>query len=316
MGDVRAAISGVLDDCLGVGKDEQVLVLTDPSTRTVAEALVAGARERGAEALLVEMAERAGHGAEPPAAIVCAMAACDVLIAPTAKSLSHTEARHAACEAGVRAASMPGITEDMLSRTMAADLSALRARSRAVAGSLTEGDEVVITTERGTDVSIPVHGREGIADDGDLRARGAFGNLPPGEGFIAPLEGGAYGKIVFDGSMWPIGRLDEPLVVDIRDGYAVDISGPRARELQAILDPHGREAFAVAELGIGTNDAAMLTGNVLEDEKILGTLHVAFGDNHSFGGRVRVASHQDGIVLRPTVDVDGRRMIDSGRLLV
>jgi aminopeptidase len=314
--DIAAAISGVLDNCLGVASGEQVLVLTDPTLRGVAEALVAGARERDAEALLAEMAERSGNGEEPPRAIVPAMAACDVLIAPTAKSLSHTEARHAASAAGVRAATMPGVTEDMLGRTMATDLARLRDLSQAVADILTEGNEVRISSEGGTDVTVPIHDREGLADDGDLTSRGAFGNLPPGEGFIAPVEGGTRGRIVFDGSIWPIGRLDEPLVVDIEDGYAVDISGPHAGTFRALLEPHGREAFAVAELGIGTNESAILTGNVLEDEKILGTIHVAFGDNHSFGGRIRVSSHQDGVVLRPTVQVDGRRILHAGRLEV
>ena len=314
--DIGAAIAGVLDDCLALRPGEQVLVLTDPSRRTVAEALVAGARARGTEALLVEMTERSGNGEEPPTSIAPAMAACDVLIAPTTKSLSHTEARHAASQAGVRAATMPGITEDMLARTMTADLAALRARCRVIADLLTGGDEVRITSERGTDVTIPVRERKGIPDDGDLAARGAFGNLPCGEGFIAPVEGGTRGRIVFDGSLWPIGRLEEPLAVDVRDGYAVDISGARADEFRAVLERHGQEAFAVAELGIGANERAQLTGNVLEDEKILGTIHVALGDNHSFGGSIRVASHQDGVVLEPTVDIDGRRILDSGRLLV
>ncbi len=82
------------------------------------------------------------------------------------------------------------------------------------------------------------------------------------------------------------------------------------------MEPHGPEALAVAELGIGTNDAAILTGNVLEDEKIMGTIHVAFGDNHTFGGTVRVSSHQDGIVMHPTLAIDGKTYVENGRLLI
>jgi leucyl aminopeptidase (aminopeptidase T) len=175
---------------------------------------------------------------------------------------------------------------------------------------------VHITSAAGTDVTIPIEGRTGLSDDGDLRAPAAFGNLPAGEGFIAPVENGTNGRIVFDGSIWPVGILEEPLTVDIADGYATDLSGPRAQEFRSWIEPHGREAFAVAELGIGTNDSAKLTGNVLEDEKILGTIHVAFGDNHSFGGNVRVPSHQDGIVMAPTVRIDGTTVLEDGRLLV
>jgi leucyl aminopeptidase (aminopeptidase T) len=94
------------------------------------------------------------------------------------------------------------------------------------------------------------------------------------------------------------------------------MSGAHAAELRSLLEKHGREAFAVAELGIGTNEAAQLTGNVLEDEKILGTIHVAIGDNHTFGGTIRVSSHQDGIVLAPTLSIDGRTILEAGNLLV
>jgi leucyl aminopeptidase (aminopeptidase T) len=181
---------------------------------------------------------------------------------------------------------------------------------------LTKGSTVHITTEAGTDVTFDIEGRKGLSDDGRLREAGAFGNLPAGEGFIAPVEGKTNGRIVFDGSIWPMGVLDEPLTIDIVDGYARAFSGTVAEEFQTLLGPYGAEAFAVAELGIGTNEAAQLTGNVLEDEKILGTIHVAFGDNHSFGGVIRVSSHQDGVVLKPTVTVDSDAMLTQGRMLL
>jgi leucyl aminopeptidase (aminopeptidase T) len=314
MNDMGGALDTVLIDCLAISEGEDVLVLTDPAKRALAEALVVRGRELGAEAVLMEMAERSNHGAEPPGLVAAAMLACDVLIAPTSKSVSHTEARRAACEAGARAATMPDVNADMLVRTMSADYGEVRRLSGLFAEALTGGSEVRITSAAGTDVIIGIEGRTGIADDGDLRSPGAFGNLPAGEGFIAPVEGSTRGRIAFDGSIWPIGRLEAPLVADIEDGYAVAFSGHRADEFEALLRPHGREAYAVAELGMGTNGAATLTGEVLEDEKILGTIHVAFGDNHSFGGTIRVPSHQDGVVLEPTVAIDGRVILDAGRV--
>ncbi len=309
-------IQTVLVDCLGVTDQEVVLVVTDPKRRPIAQRLVDGARAIGAETLLVDMSERETHGTEPPAAVAAAMLECTVFIAPTTKSLSHTHARKAANERGVRAATMPQITEDMLERTMAADYGLVRQRSGALAEALTAGSRVRITSEQGTDLTLSIEAREGIADDGDLREPGSFGNLPAGEGFIAPVEGKTEGVIVFDGSIWPVGLLEEPLIVRIEGGYAVDISGWRADEFRQTLEPHGPESFAVAELGIGTNDAAKLTGNVLEDEKILGTIHLALGDNHTFGGTVRVSSHQDGIVMRPSLTIDDKPYVEGGRLLV
>lgn len=306
----------VVRECLGVKAGEQVVVVTDPTKRAIAEALVGRCRELDAECILVEMTERERHGSEPPDAVAEIMAAGDVVIAPTEKSLSHTAARKRASENGVRIATMPQITEDMLERTMSADYTGIRRRSRAIADLLTTTDHVRVTAPGGTDATFEVTGRAGLSDDGDLSAPGAFGNLPAGEGFVAPLEGKTNGVVAFDGSIWPLGLLDEPLVARIEDGYAVALEGARAAEFRATLEAAGPEAFAVAELGIGTNDAARLTGNVLEDEKIMGTIHVAFGDNHSFGGTIRVSSHQDGIVRDPTVELNGKRILEGGCLLV
>ena len=316
MNDIHAAVQTVLSECLAVKPGENVLVVTDPKRRSIGEALVEQSRIMGAEAVLAEMSERETNGTEPPAMIAAAMLDCDVCVAPTTKSLSHTQARSAASEQGARIATMPQVTEDMLLRTMSSDYSEVRRRSTAIAKLLTEGRQVHITTEAGSDVTFLIEGRAGLADDGDLRADGAFGNLPAGEGFIAPVENATRGRVVFDGSMWPMGRLESPLIIDIEDGYAAAMSGPVAAEFQSLIEPYGHEAFAVAELGIGTNERAQLTGNVLEDEKILGTIHVAFGDNHSFGGTIRVSSHQDGIVLNPTVRIDGTTVLEDGRLLV
>jgi leucyl aminopeptidase (aminopeptidase T) len=316
MSDLAAAVQTVLADCLKVGPEESVLVLTDPAKRAIAEALLARARELAAEALLLEMSERATHGTEPPNAVEAAMRACDVVVAPTSKSISHTDARHSASSEGVRIATMPDVTEEMLMRTMSADYGQIKQRSELVAESLTKASEVRVTTDAGTDVTFLIEGRTGIADTGDISRAGAFGNLPAGEGFIAPLEGRTSGRIVFDGSIWPVGPLTEPLIVDIEGGYAVNFEGPAAEQFKSVVEPCGRDAFAVAELGIGTNDAAILGGNVLEDEKILGTVHVAFGDNHSFGGTIRVQSHQDGIVLDPVVTMDGTVFLEKGRLLI
>jgi leucyl aminopeptidase (aminopeptidase T) len=299
-------------DCLAVSAGEDLLVVTDPACRDIAAGLVEQGRALGAETVLAEMSKRAGNGVEPPPHVAAAMLACDVFVAPTTKSLSHTSARRAATDAGVRAASMPGVTSEMLVRLMSADPERLRSRSAAVARALTDGRTVRITSEQGTDVTLAIEGRTGISDDGDLRSPGAFGNLPAGEAFIAPVEGATKGRIVFDGAAEMFGG---EVLATIEDGYA-RLEGGGAPALQALLEPNGRDAFAVAELGIGTNEAAQLTGLVLEDEKILGTIHVAFGDNHSFGGKVRVSSHQDLVVLHPTVEIDGRPRVDGGRLLL
>ena len=83
-----------------------------------------------------------------------------------------------------------------------------------------------------------------------------------------------------------------------------------------LLTKHGPDATRVAELGVGTNEKAILTGELLEDEKILGTVHVAFGASAGIGGTIQVPVHLDCVVMKPTLTVDGETVVRDGELLV
>jgi leucyl aminopeptidase (aminopeptidase T) len=191
MSDLERGVTAIVRDCLGVREGEEVVVVANPATIGLGERLRAEANRAGAEGVLCLMAEREVDGAEPPASVAAAIAAADVVLAPTVKSLSHTAARRAATEKGVRIATLPGATEEMLARTMSADMEGLHRKGVAIAERLTAGTEARITDANGTDLRLGLGERAGIPDDGDLSARGAFGNLPCGEGFIAPIEGTA-----------------------------------------------------------------------------------------------------------------------------
>jgi leucyl aminopeptidase (aminopeptidase T) len=174
-----------------------------------------------------------------------------------------------------------------------------------------------VTAPAGTNITMPVEGREAHASSGVFRDKGLWGNLPTGEAYLAPLEGRSNGVVVVDGSMASVGLVDEPIRIVVEDGYATGITGgASARKLVALLEPHGKDGRTVAEFGIGTNDRAILTGVILEDEKVMGTIHIAFGDNMSMGGSVRVASHLDGLVTAPTVWFDDLMVMDAGRFVV
>jgi leucyl aminopeptidase (aminopeptidase T) len=312
MADLERAIQTVVTRCLAVKPGEDVLVVADTGTRELGDAMRAEAARAGADAVLALMDPRAESGNEPPPTIAGALAACDVYIVPTTHSLSHTKARKAATEAGARGATLPGVTEDLLARLMAIDFDALATRCVAVADLLTAGDEAHITCPLGTDLRLDLRGRSGISDDGLLVEPGAFGNLPCGEGFIAPAGGN--GRMVAS-SLASVGLAEgEPPVLTIDEGRLVSATRPQGERLLAILHEHGGELGTnLAELGVGTNDAATLTGNVLEDEKILGTIHVAFGASAGIGGTVSVPVHLDCVVLDASLTVDGTPVLDAGR---
>lgn len=306
----------VLADCLGVKTGEKVLVVVDDPLRSVGEALLDAARELQAEAVLMEMFPRKSSGEEPPVMVSQAMLNADAIVLATSKSLSHTRARREANNAGARVASMPSITEEAMVRTLQGVNEELVRRAEKYAGLLNTAKEVRITTPAGTDLTFSIEGRPATADGGLLSVSGSFGNLPAGEAFVAPVEGTAQGVLIIDGSMAGIGLIEEPIRIQVEKGSAVDITGGReAAQLEALVNPHGPAARNIAELGIGLNEFAKITGLVLEDEKALGTIHIALGDNSTFGGTVEVASHLDGVVLEPTVWLDGQVIIEQGKLL-
>jgi leucyl aminopeptidase (aminopeptidase T) len=314
--DLERAVRAVVRGCLAVGEGEEVLVICNPATGELGERMRDEAQGAGADAVLAVTAERESHAAEPPAVVTAAMAAADVVLAPTVQSLSHTAARKAATEAGARIATLPGVTAEMLARVMSADMEWLRRKGRAVADALDRGSEARLSCPNGSDLRFGLEGRTAIADAGELTERGAFGNLPCGEGFIAPLEGTAEGTLVIDGSIAAVGRVLEPVTLTISGGHLTAAEGRAGEELMKLLAPHGPQATNVAELGIGTNEKATLTGNVLEDEKILGTAHVAFGASAAIGGTVQVPVHLDCVITSPTVEVDGTPLVREGELLV
>jgi len=310
------AVTTVIRDCLGLQPAEEVLVVCNPSTEQLGALLRIHAQGEGGEATLAVISERDSAAAEPPRAVAAAMLAVDVVIAPTIQSLSHTEARRAASEAGVRVASMPGVTEEMLARVMGADMKELRKRGNVLGRALGMGAEARITSPQGSDLRLGLGDRTAIVDAGALSKRGAFGNLPCGEAFIAPVEGTAEGTLVVDGSIAAIGKLETPVELTVEGGRLVDATGTEGARLMELLTAHGPDGTNVAELGIGTNEEATLTGNILEDEKILGTAHIAFGASAAIGGEVQVPVHLDCVVLEPTVEVDGATLVEAGELTV
>jgi leucyl aminopeptidase (aminopeptidase T) len=119
--------------------------------------------------------------------------------------------------------------------------------------------------------------------------------------------------LVFDGSFPLTGLLTQPLRLLVEKGRVVRIDDhPCRSQLEALFAAYGDDARTIAEMGVGTLDSAIISGNVLEDEKVLGTVHIALGDNASMGGVVRVPMHMDGIICRPTVWLDGSVWMKDG----
>ncbi|MFH0777759.1 MAG: aminopeptidase [Candidatus Eisenbacteria bacterium] len=305
-----------LKDCMAVSKGEVLLVVTDEPLRRIGYAFWEVGRRLGAESIITEIVQRETHGSEPPAAVAELMARSHVVIAPTSRSLSHTAARRNACAKGARIATLPGITADSMKRTLAADYGKIKKLTMKYASIMSKASSARVVTRSGTDITMSLKGRIAHADTGIAHEKGDFTNLPAGEAYMAPIEGSANGLVVVDGSMSGVGLTKTHIRMTVRDGFAVKFEGKKGADtIRRMVRKVGKLGANVAELGVGTNVKARVTGNTLEDEKAIGTVHIAIGDNRSMDGKVSVPLHLDAVLLNPTLYLDGKTIMLDGKFV-
>ncbi|MDJ1431404.1 aminopeptidase [Halostagnicola sp. A-GB9-2] len=310
MSDLRGPAETAIRQCLDVQAEESCAIVTDEKREPIGNALYEAARERTDDVAVVRYPPGDTHGSEPPEPVSAAMAAADVVLAPTTKSLSHTRARTDANDAGARVATLPGITEDVFTVGLDADYESIASHCEDVREQVDDAEEVRVTTDAGTDITFGIGDREFLSDTGIVHEPGEMSNLPAGEVFVSPET--ADGTFVVDGTMMPHGLLEdgETLTFEVEDGLVTEISDDEIREtVETAAEEVGDAAYNLAELGIGTNVAVTeLVGSVLLDEKAGGTVHIAIGDNAGIGGDVDAPIHLDGILREPTVFADGEEV--------
>jgi len=309
----------VLSKNLALVQGDRVLIVTDKEKRLIGELFQDAATDLTRRVDLLEIPLLSCNGEEPPTPVAEEMLKADVILIPLSKSISWTKARLQASEEGARIASMPGITEEIMLRTFPADYETIRKRVNRLCDLFDETDEVRVVTDLGTDVSMEVDGRKGRGRSGGIYGESkAWGNLPCGEAFIAPVEGSCSGTYIVDAAHAGVGQLKAPITIGVKQGRAVEIKGGwEAGMLDGLLKSIGEaDAYNIAELGIGCNDRAIADSITLEAEKASGTCHIALGSNWMFGGTVKVGIHLDGVMKDPTIFFGSQKILDEGRLVI
>jgi len=307
-----------LEKCTGVKRGERVLVVTDTMRdQSVAQALMGAALAAGAEAVLAVIPTRRLAPQEPPAAVLAAMQATDIVFLYTTYSLTHSSARVQAQKTGARVISMPGVTEDGFLRTLSVDMDHLASLTNRLADRVARARTAKVTTMLGTDMWYelvhPVTTMDGVAEK-----PGELDTFPPGLFLSVPREGSASGKAVVDGAITQIGRLSSAVTLTFADGRLVKIEGggEAARLTQLLASLEDENAYKFAAWGIGSNPGAALVGEdpSFEGERIFGWSHVSTGSNATFpGGTVRANIHLDGIISRPTIYLDDEMILREGK---
>lgn len=305
----------IFKDFFKLKKHESVLIINDKDKRELSYHLLDAASKITNDTLLIEIPLLKHNAQEPPNPVSELMKRYDVILALTSKSISHTRARNNACKEGVRVATMPGINKEMFLRSVDINYEKVKYLTLKLKKILDKGKNVKILSDIGTNLEFSIDSRLSIPDYGDLSEKGSFNNLPSGECFIAPMEGTANGKFVVDASMGT-GILKNKVEIFVERGKAILFKGDESKQIKNLFLGKDSSSYMVAEFGIGTNDKARITGNVLEDEKVLGTCHIALGNNIHFGGKNDAPIHIDGIMKNPTIEIDGKLIMKRGKLLI
>lgn len=316
----------VVRTCLQIRREEDVLIITDPETAEVGQALYEEASRVTDRILLVMMPPTQKPGKEPPLPVSDIMRRHRVILIATKNSLSHTRARQQASKEGARVVSMPGINDELFeSGGMTADYNALQREISGMGSVFRRKRRVRVTTPSGTDVEFRTGSRWVLEDNGICNRPGQVSNLPAGKVFVLPNEGTMNGTIVVDGS-WEGGLLEEPLTFKVENGIVVEASGGElAKEIEGVFElaksglrSSKRDVvWTVAEFGIGMNPKALeIVGNKLEDQVVRGSAYFGFGDNTHLGGSARVGFHLRGVIRDPNVTLEETTLISEGNVAI
>jgi leucyl aminopeptidase (aminopeptidase T) len=310
----------LVDVCTKVKPGETVLVVTDMVKLGIARVIAGVAMDRGAETIVVVMEPRKRNGQEPPGPVAEAMKKADVVFTPVTNSITHTNAVKNAAAEGSRIIVMTDFTDDMMiSGGIEADFEALKPVCKRVAEKFAIGNDIRLSTPAGTCLDLDISGRRGNALYG-LVEPGEFSTVPTVEANVSPLEGSANGNLVVDASVpyLGIGVLTEPIRVEVKDGFIKRMEGGRqAGILMDDLERHkDKNAYNIAELGVGLNPNCRMCGIMLEDEGVLSTCHIGIGTNITLGGNTKAPIHYDLLMWEPKIEVDGEVVINGLRVNV
>ena len=310
----------LLKVCANATPGERVLVVLDTTHGyELSRIMMEAAGRLSLNLTAVIMKPRMYPGEEPPSIVLAAMKEADVVICATSMTMFYTEARVAACKAGARFLSIAGGTPSTLaSNAMLVDFRKQEKLVEKVAKHLTKASRVHILTDKGTDIELSIAGREGHAITGLCKKPGDAQGVPDIEAYVAPIENSSNGTLVVDASTSVTGLIRTPITVDVQHGEARRIyGGDEAKRLLAMLrNTHSKNSFRIGEFGFGLNPLARFCGSIIEDEAVMGTVHIALGENRLLGGRNKAPIHVDLVVRRPRVELDGELVLKANRLLI
>ena len=304
-------------DVFHLEADERVLVFTDePHGRLHDSPLWAERRTMAAQwhAAFVSLSSNIGFSVLPlvtfpavpghnadlplrkgsPLSLADALDQATLAVALTEHSATAPLVGWAEAHTDFRAASLPGVARRMEQTALSADYKEVARRCRILASKFEGAVAARVTFSTGHEWHVDLRQREVKMDDGQLprhKSDKPVINLPSGETFQVPYEGERPDDPSRTEGQVPVNLGDETGILRVEANRIVQVQskGPKSEELRAVFDtdPARRN---IAEFALGCNPAAVVWGNVLEDEK--GGFHWAYGRSDHLGGAVGPADFQ------------------------
>jgi leucyl aminopeptidase (aminopeptidase T) len=209
-----------------------------------------------------------------------------------------------------RLAHCPGITLDMLTDgalgLTVKDHREMQDFANNLIQRLGQATRVEITNSAGTNISMSVERRPFFTDTMIDWKRLGWMNMPTGEVTVAPVEDSLDGELICDMAIGGIGPLKKAVGITAKDGEVQKTESQDDRVLRRVEESLKTDSRAkiVGEFAFGINPKARFVEEFLEAEKILGTVHIAFGNNSDMpGGKNPSSNHMDFLISKPTVRI-------------
>ncbi len=313
-----------IEHCYSVKRGENVAILTDQDHMIEAKALAAVAGQIGANVVLLDASDYVQSGMlmagipEPPSHIASMMEKTQVFIVKTemdfAHRFAHTEASRIVERNKGRIASVEeemgtwGIDYEYLVET--------KDRTAKLGAITGKADKVRVTSDKGTDVSFSIKNRPALVIVPQRAPGDVMSPLPLwGEVAHSIIENTGNGVVVADGIANAVANngLKEPITYSVKNGRAFDIrGGDEAKRWRSVIESADENANVLCEFAVGTGRRERW--NTVSEKGALGTMHLALGENAGPypGGKNRSKVHLDVTIRQPTIEADGRVVVEKG----
>ena len=316
--DAWKAAKNALECVLEAKRDESIVIFCDHEKMSIGKAFANGALKLGLQTRLVQLKtdENVLRKEVPPQIMeILTKQTPGIYINLLRGTREETQFRIKLIkleteDLKARLGHCPGVTLDMLTEgalaLTAEEHKQMQAFADKLIHKLSKAVRVEVMNAAGTNVSLSVEGRPFFTDTKIDWKTMKWMNLPTGEVIVAPVESSLEGRLVCDMAIGGIGPIENPVEIVVKNGKVQDVSSADTEVLRIVKGSLNTDEWSnvVGEFAFGINSKARSVEEFLEAEKMLNTIHIAFGNNSDMpGGKNLSKNHMDFLVSKPTVNV-------------